>query len=503
VEEEEENKSVASAAADISDSFQQSTASHSSNDNHTSGSVEGDCLSPVASLSPSHVSSFSSTHDSVSAAHADDNSSLFSAFTPPTLASLAFTARQAIAASPRHTQSPWIEITAAAAVRSGGKNTLNMPDLHASDENVRMIRRNCRLINPPILSPSVEGELIHSRSDDTRSSAILPPQEQSSAASSAGVASVTTLPSLLSKGNISTFKRKGWLVFRGSAIPAFRSLAETLLALHNNHPDSGHVIGGGTCQYSVSNQRRFADALTEWRTLLLCLVSDLAVACGLGDDRRSYRVSHESILYSMFRHGRQEIHWDRMRELVSKLRFSALFFLTSHRSTALPIFSYNERLSVSSDAAEMRSLSRFLQPSNFVSFDVAPGDVILFHQGVPHFGVENHLKNTTRTLLFSIVAPSDEPADDDLQVYRWSFIRYAFGEGSKEYARALVDAQRYMDVIEHMQTREEREAAQLVLDMFHLTLGESMGHISETIVESTSDSSSSTLSNQYFLAQTK
>jgi hypothetical protein len=125
----------------------------------------------------------------------------------------------------------------------------------------------------------------------------------------------------------------------------------------------------------------------------------------------------------------------------------------------------------------MKSHSHLLQRSNYISQSVEPGDIILFHQGVPHYGIENHKPNTTRVVLFSIASPSEADAQEDEQVYRFGYIGYAYGDNSIEYAKSLVESQKYMDVLNHMHTEAERQHALQLLEQKKLQLGAACNYL--------------------------
>src|SRR5690606_17259122 len=108
-------------------------------------------------------------------------------------------------------------------------------------------------------------------------------------------------------------------------------------------------------------------------------------------------------------------------------------------STALPTFPANDALSFSSSPSEMQSVAHLLKPQLYESRPVFPGQLILFRQSTPHYGVRSSGENGQRLVLFSVLSPSSKPAQDALQVYPWPYIGAAFGWNSREFARALVE----------------------------------------------------------------
>lgn len=111
------------------------------------------------------------------------------------------------------------------------------------------------------------------------------------------------------------------------------------------------------------------------------------------------------------------------------------------------------------DAQSMRDKAYLLSEEWFHSVPLQPGDMLVFKQSVPHFGVRNQ-SIQPRMMLFTMLVPEekeeeekaeeeDEDADmqedevkelesDEYQFFRWMYMSEAYGEKSLEFAQSLV-----------------------------------------------------------------
>ena len=275
---------------------------------------------------------------------------------------------------------------------------------------------------------------------------------------------------LLSSSDIDTFRERGCVIWRGSQIGAVRLLAQELDKSFHECEVQGELISGGTQQYAAAGVTSAALLLPQWEAMFLRIVTELNAALHFCD--LAYSVLGPKFLAAPFEAGMQEIHWDRMREAASKMRITCLFALSDHHhSTVLPTYKYDQLLASSHSPRIMRQKAALLDASNYHSSPVKAGDMILLHQGVPHGGSENHLPGTSRDMLFGIATPHPEEEDPSDNVFRWCYMRAAYGEESKQFAESLVNAQQYMDVLPSMHSDADRRAARAVLTRHGLKLG--------------------------------
>ncbi len=97
-----------------------------------------------------------------------------------------------------------------------------------------------------------------------------------------------------------------------------------------------------------------------------------------------------------------------------------------------------------------------------------PGDIMIFWQNTPHYGVRN-CSIQPRVALFtmpSLHSGQEQDADDKYQFFRWMFKAEAFGKKSKEFALAMVDDKQH-DPVGRFE-REERAQAVECLQLHRL-----------------------------------
>lgn len=157
--------------------------------------------------------------------------------------------------------------------------------------------------------------------------------------------------------------------------------------------------------------------------------------------------------------GRQGVHWDCKGGHLVHNKLSCVLYCTMTHSTALPRFPQNQF--VSDNPAELRRNAYLLDPEWYHSVPVFAGELAIFLQHVPHFGVRNR-SSQNRVVLFTMLSPSNEAAQDDHQFFRWMFMAEAFGTNSKQFAEALVENKQYSP-LQRYYTLSHRKIAEACL----------------------------------------
>jgi hypothetical protein len=192
------------------------------------------------------------------------------------------------------------------------------------------------------------------------------------------------------------------------------------------------------------------------------LVKETATYVGV-DDADSMFVVDSKILVAAPKKGKQMVHWDMERCLAAKTTYSFLLFLSNGcYSTALPTFPTNDDLSFSDNPDTMQAAAHLLDEKQYQSLPVNAGDIVFFRQSTPHFGVQNRLAQGNRIALFSILSSSREWGQDKHQVFPYLYVGQAFTWGSREFARALVDAKLF-DPLEKIKQDQGQSAYQLAV----------------------------------------
>lgn len=168
------------------------------------------------------------------------------------------------------------------------------------------------------------------------------------------------------------------------------------------------------------------------------------IAISLGIDASSLYVVDPKVLQADPATGEQAVHFDCARNSSAANKFSVILMCSNGcKGTAMPNFEANDALSFSEKPAEIKSVAHLLEKRHYSSEAAHPGDVIFFRQSTPHYGVQNELKKGNRIVLFSILSPSSQPAQDEHQVFPWLFVGAAFTWKSIEFAQALVEGKAY------------------------------------------------------------
>lgn len=218
----------------------------------------------------------------------------------------------------------------------------------------------------------------------------------------------------------------------------------------------GELIAGRVRQQDIAANSGLKKAFTALETLLRGYARALGV---LHDDKPLYLVEPK-ILVAPPGKGHQAVHWDgpRNREAAEKLS-CILFCSNGHNGTAMPTFPTDERFSFSDVREELWQVAHLLDPEYYESKPVQPGDIIIFRQSTPHFGVENTSAKDDRVVLFCMLSPSAAEGQDAVQTFPWGFIGQAFGWESYPFAKSLVENREFKP-LERMEAGDKAAARQ-------------------------------------------
>jgi hypothetical protein len=263
---------------------------------------------------------------------------------------------------------------------------------------------------------------------------------------------------------LSSFARYGHVLLPASN--ESRALAWDVIRLSRA---PGEPIAGLVRQIDLTAAADFAPLRQQWETIVRNAATSVGVSAA-----HLHIVDQKLLVAATNPAGAgldQPVHFDCAREEAAASKFSCLLVCSAgSSSTALPRFEANGTLSFSQSPDAMQSVTPLLQPEHYESVSVHPGDIILFRQSTPHFGVRNSSPHGERVMLFSMLSPSPAAGQDAEQVFPWLFIGAAFGWLSREFAQALVDHQVHQPVkrltIDH--GRKSRNAALRCLRLWNL-----------------------------------
>jgi hypothetical protein len=216
------------------------------------------------------------------------------------------------------------------------------------------------------------------------------------------------------------------------------SLLEVDVAL-----DSSQSISGNVRQYDLLKAAAFTDKLqVAWKDLVFTTTASVGLSAALST---THRLTSPKLLVASPHQGLQAIHWDDATAYQggqSKLTF-ILYCSSGTYSTAMPRFPPHllHWAPEEEDIPAMQLQSYLLDYKYFHSVLVKSGDMMVFWQNTPHFGVQNRCSLNNRITLFSMLTPTirSETTDDEYQFFRWMYMAEAFGDTSREFALALVD----------------------------------------------------------------
>ena len=142
--------------------------------------------------------------------------------------------------------------------------------------------------------------------------------------------------------------------------------------------------------------------------------------------------------------GQQVPHWDNPDGYsLQAVRLSVILYCTHSNSTAMPTFpettfprdtyphaasfapeEEQNRLLLQQHGARLQPAEPFLQPSHFHHVSVQPGDIMIFSQRTPHFGVAN-VAAQPRIVLFSMLSDTQAESGVDQDGYQVTCARAA------------------------------------------------------------------------------
>lgn len=189
-------------------------------------------------------------------------------------------------------------------------------------------------------------------------------------------------------------------------------------------------------------------AAGSWERILRAAAGKLALDCS------GLHLVATKLLIAYGEDGLQALHWDHADgPKANETRVSCLLFLSNEkRSTAMPRFQPHLHFPPGSDPSPEHV--PFLSNEWYHSVTVHLGDLLLFQQSVPHYGVAN-AGVQPRIALFTALSSSVEAGQDDYQLFRWSYIEHAFGSDSREFAEALIRDAHVGEPLLRYNTREE------------------------------------------------
>jgi hypothetical protein len=175
-----------------------------------------------------------------------------------------------------------------------------------------------------------------------------------------------------------------------------------------------------------------------------------------------YYVKAHKILQVKPGSGEQAVHLDLDDEHLGAVCSVVLYCSSGVSSTAFPATFAARDFATNDDAASMRATvdAGWLDKSAYHSVRVEAGDVAIFRQTTPHYGTRNDT-NAPRTVLFSILTPFNGPEQDEFQVFRWMYIKRAYGTQSRQFAQALHDDWEHRP-LEQYDTRTKNGRAALI-----------------------------------------
>jgi len=228
---------------------------------------------------------------------------------------------------------------------------------------------------------------------------------------------------------------------RMSSTARSRALAWRLLQV-SHRSNSNSTIAGNVKQLELDKLKETRELQDEW----IAVVRETAAAVGISGVDRLFVVDSK-LLIAAPKHGQQPVHFDCARERSAGDRHSFILICSNGcYSTALPRFPANDALSFSHTEEDMQREAHLLHESHYESLPATAGDIILFRQSTPHFGVQNAMPQGNRVVLFGMLSPSNAPGQDAEQVFPWLFVGAAFGWKSKKFATALVEGRQHQPV---------------------------------------------------------
>lgn len=173
-------------------------------------------------------------------------------------------------------------------------------------------------------------------------------------------------------------------------------------------------IQGQVTQHDLTQLDEFeqnTEFYREWEKLVRQTVSSLGLS------HTDLHLVSPKLLMAQTDQGQQTVHWDDIMGYLSpEAKLSVILYCSSgSSSTAMPRFPSNQFPSDDTDTAALRAASHLLDVEWYHSVPVFAGDMMVFKQSTPHFGVYN-LSQSTRIVLFSMMSPEKGAEQDEYQV---------------------------------------------------------------------------------------
>jgi hypothetical protein len=192
------------------------------------------------------------------------------------------------------------------------------------------------------------------------------------------------------------FELFGFALLRATSASA--GLAWRLMQLR---PMAPIEIAGRVNQQDLTQHAEFqrdGQLFHQWEEILHASAKCLGVATA-----PLHVVAPKQLVAEMDK-GQQAIHWDSYEgHLTANEKLSCIMYCSSgSHSTAMPRFQ-PQHLRPGRNPAAMRAAAYLLDPEWYHSVPVMPGDIMIFRQSIPHFGVRNRALSS-RVALFSMLS---------------------------------------------------------------------------------------------------
>ncbi len=179
------------------------------------------------------------------------------------------------------------------------------------------------------------------------------------------------------------------------------------------------LISGNVTQIDTSQISCFAKNFeTRWTELIRSTLSKLLLP-----NIEDMRLIAPKFLSVVKGQGEQPIHWDSPKGYAERdnLKLSIVLYCSSGASsTAMPRFPSKVMEIDENDTHKLKLHAPLLDPKYFHSVPVFSGDIMVFYQKIPHYGVQNN-SIQKRMVLFTMILlnPEDMQDSDELQYFRW------------------------------------------------------------------------------------
>lgn len=237
-----------------------------------------------------------------------------------------------------------------------------------------------------------------------------------------------------------TLEHYGFALVRSDAERS--SFASQIRRLPYHSDSSPDTIGGDVIQHDLSDAHFAAfnqahkdggeSLCGKYERIMRGVLNELGIA------NTSLFFLNPKLLVARASIGEQAIHTDSYKGMHAPPTVITVVMYVSegHMSTAVPRLPW---LAMEGALGDLKEAARLWDKTMFHSVPVHPGDVLVFYQRLPHYGVRNqHPDGADRLALFSMFSDSPNPNQDASQFFRWQLFALAYGYQSKEYFDALI-----------------------------------------------------------------